>query len=102
MGSLMPPLALDDAMLDRLTNAAALLPANARDHFMRSVANRIADLHHPPGVAELEVAINFVLGTRGVSVGRAAFGKNTSRPGKNFSRTRADRHFRTIPGGVSK
>jgi hypothetical protein len=72
-GSNMPPLAFDDEMLDRLTNAAALLPSNARDGFMRSVANRISDPPYAPGMAELEQAISFVLGCRGIGGGFQAF-----------------------------
>jgi hypothetical protein len=69
----MPPLSFTDEMLDRLTAAAAMLPANTRNNFMRSVANRIADLRHPPGLPELEVAIAFVLNARGIGGGYQAF-----------------------------
>jgi hypothetical protein len=60
VGAVMPPLAFSDEMLDRLTNAAALLPVAARDGFMRSVANRLSDLPYEVGMAELENAISFV------------------------------------------
>lgn len=92
----MRPLALDDEMLDRLTDAAALLPAAQRGHFMRSVANRINHLPEP-GIADLETAIQFVLNTRGVSAPRRAFFTSNS-PDK--ARARAERQFRTT--GVSK
>jgi hypothetical protein len=91
----MPPLALDDAMLDRLTAAAALLPVAQRDHFMRSVANRINSLHRPPGMAELEVAISFVLNTRGIGGGFQAFTNKSS--DKVAARARADRQFLQFP-----
>jgi hypothetical protein len=87
----MPPLALDDAMLDRLTNAAALLPTNARDNFMRSVANRISDLPYPPGIAELEIAITFVLNCHGIGGGYGAFSNNKS--DKVVARAKAERSF---------
>jgi hypothetical protein len=90
-GSNMPPLAFHDEMLDRLTNAAALLPSNARDGFMRSVANRISDPPYPAGIAELETAIRFVLGTRGVTGGYGAFTNKTTN--KVVARARADRQF---------
>ena len=47
-GDLMQPLSFSDEMFDRLIGAAALLPQNARDNFMRSVANRINDLGYEP------------------------------------------------------
>lgn len=87
----MPPFAFDDAMLDRVMAAAALLPVNARDGFMRSVANRIANLRHPPGMAELEVAIQFVLNARGIGGGARAF--DCIRQDKVVARARAELSF---------
>ena len=87
----MPPFAFDDAMLDRLMAAAALLPVGARDSFVRSVGNRLAGLRFPPGLGELEVAIAFVLNTRGIGGGHQAFTTKTT--DRVVARTRADFHF---------
>jgi hypothetical protein len=38
------PLSLSDIQLERLLQAAELLPVHARDNFLRSIANRVADL----------------------------------------------------------
>jgi hypothetical protein len=54
------PLSLSDSQLERLLQAAELLPVNARDSFLRSVANRVADLPQV-GTAEIEAAIAVVL-----------------------------------------
>lgn len=87
------PLAFDDEMLARVLDAAALLPANQRDGFLRSVSNRLGNLPYPPGMAELEQAIVFILNARGVGGGRAAFFTNKSTD-RIAARTRADRSFR--------
>jgi hypothetical protein len=50
------PLSLSDIQLERLLQAAELLPVHARDSFLRSVANRVADLPQI-GAAEIETAI---------------------------------------------
>jgi hypothetical protein len=87
-------LAFDDIMLARVMDAASLLPVNARDGFMRSVANRISDLRHPPGMAELEQAISFVLGCRGIGGGFQAF--NHTRPQDQVvARIRAECQFQS-------
>jgi hypothetical protein len=87
------PLAFDDIMLARVMDAASLLPANQRDHFLRSVSNRLGDLPYQPGMAELEQAISFVLNCRGVGGGRGAFSNKIV--DKVAARARADRQFRT-------
>ena len=92
----MQPIAFTDEMLDHLTSAAALLPANSRDNFMRSVANRLNDLGYSPGIAELEQAVSFVLSCRGVSTPRTS---NKPQDSVAVARTRGDRHFRQ---GVSR
>jgi hypothetical protein len=63
------PLTLSDSQLERLMQAAAMLPVQARDNFLRSVANRVADLPRI-GTAEIEDAIAFVLAGRGIIAGR--------------------------------
>jgi hypothetical protein len=91
----MQPIAFTDEMMERLTTAAALLPANSRDGFTRTVINRISDLGYRPGLAELEVAIQFVLNARGVAGSRGAFTTKTKgAKSASLVRTRADRHFR--------
>jgi hypothetical protein len=62
------PLGLSDEQLDRLVSAAALLPPNARDRFVRSVANRVSVLPQI-GTAEIEDAITFTLASYGVVQG---------------------------------
>jgi hypothetical protein len=94
----MPPFVFDDEMMDRLMAAAALLPSNARDGFMRSVANRISDLPFQAGLPENEQAIAFVLGCRGVTGGFQAF-NNAKTTDRVAARARADLCFRT---GVSR
>jgi hypothetical protein len=65
---------LDDEQLDRVMDAAAMLPASRRDMFLRSVAGRVAGL---PGVgmAEIESAITFVLNSYGVAPGNSAIAR---------------------------
>jgi hypothetical protein len=89
----MPPLAFDDEMLDRVMAAAALLPVNARDNFLRSVANRVSDLPYQAGMPEIERAISFVLGCRGVGGGVTTFDR--IKQDKVVARARAERQFRT-------
>jgi hypothetical protein len=59
-------IALTTAELNAVTRAAALLPQNHRDQFLRSVANRLAD----PANGGLGAAITFVLASYGVAAGR--------------------------------
>ena len=87
----MPPFAFTSEQLDRVMDAASMLPANAQPSFVRSVANRVADLPYTVGTAEIEVAIRFVLGTRGVTGGFAAFTNKTT--DQVAPRARAERQF---------
>ena len=43
----MPPLSLNDEQMDFVTRAAAMLPPQQRDSFLRSIANRLADVARP-------------------------------------------------------
>jgi hypothetical protein len=67
---------LSDVEMDRLVDAAALLPVGSRDAFLRSVAGRVADIPRV-GLAELECAIAFVLASYGVSTGNRVFNRTT-------------------------
>jgi hypothetical protein len=55
-----------DAQLDRINSAAMLLPVNQRDHFVRSIAKRLADLPNP-NASDLRKAILFILSAKGIS-----------------------------------
>ena len=68
----MPLFALDDQQLERLMDAAAMLPAHQRDAFVRSVAGRVADIPNF-GIGEIECAIQFVLNHYGIAGGADAF-----------------------------
>jgi hypothetical protein len=59
-------LALSDQQLKTVETAAALLPVNARDTFLRSIANRLSDIATPSD-HDVATAVSFVLNTRGVS-----------------------------------
>ena len=91
----MPPFAFTDEMLDRITAAAALLPADSRSSFARSVANRLGGLPYQPGMAELETAIGFVLNTRGVGGSYQAF--QHIRQDAGVARARAELSFINAP-----
>jgi hypothetical protein len=71
----MMPLGFSDEQVDRLMDAAAMLPASRRDVFLRSVAGRLAGLPDV-GDAEFEQAINFVLNNYGVALGCNAITPN--------------------------
>jgi len=60
------PLALDDIQMSNLLAAAQLLPTNSRDAFLRSVANRLADIRNPTNT-DIGDAITFVLNSRSVA-----------------------------------
>jgi hypothetical protein len=64
------PLALEDDQLDRIIDAAALLPRGMRSDFLRAVANTVAG---KPNVTacDVEAAITTVLSAYGVATGRA-------------------------------
>ena len=59
-------IALDDGQMNQLLAAAELLPTNSRDAFLRSIANRLADIRNPTN-ADISDAITFVLNTRGAA-----------------------------------
>jgi hypothetical protein len=63
-------LTLTDHQLRQVQTAAAMLPVNARDSFLRSVANRLATIHQPND-HQVNSAISFVLGLRGIAVGQS-------------------------------
>jgi hypothetical protein len=63
---------LSDEELDRLMDAASMLPTHHRDSFVRSVAGRVADIPNF-GIAEIECAIQFVLSHYGIAGGADAF-----------------------------
>ena len=69
-----------------------MLPINARDNFLRSIGNWLADLPYPPSDADVQTAIDFVLFCRGVAVGVQAF-TNTNNTDKNVARARAELQF---------
>ncbi len=60
------PLALDDAQMSQLLGAAQLVPVNSGAIFLRSVANRLADVRDPSN-ADISNAITFVLNARGIA-----------------------------------
>jgi hypothetical protein len=66
---------LSDEELDRVMEAAALLPTHQRDAFLRSVAGRVAG-SPDVGMAEIESAITFVLNSYGVAPGNNAITRN--------------------------
>lgn len=65
------PLALTDAQLATVTEAAALLPPASRDHFLRSVTAVLSDYERPSDAAVCR-ALGLVLSERRVAVGREA------------------------------
>ena len=66
-------MSLSDHQMARVIEAAALLPVNARDRFLRSLAARLADLHRPSD-ADVMAAITLILGdSYGIAFGSAHF-----------------------------
>ncbi len=65
----MAPLSLSDAQLDRILAAAALLPQQKRDVFLRSVAGRVAH-SKTINTTTIQDAIAFVLALHGISKGQ--------------------------------
>jgi hypothetical protein len=65
-------LALTDNQLDLVQRAAALLPLHDRDHFLRSLANRMGNVAHPSD-HDVQDAVDFILNCRGIGGGHAAF-----------------------------
>jgi hypothetical protein len=63
----MRPIGLSDSQMDKVTQAAGLLPPQQRDHFLR-----LGDVVRPSD-SDICDAINFVLGCRGVAGGNQAF-----------------------------
>jgi hypothetical protein len=62
---------LDDEQMDRLMDAASLLPAHKRDAFVRSVAGRLAGLPRVT-ISEIDSATEFVLNSYGIAFGSNA------------------------------
>ena len=93
----MSPLSFTDHQIAQLKMVAAMLPANARDNFLRSISSRLVDLPYPPSDADVQAAIDFVLSCRGITRGFAVHQQQDHRQGRRSSR--ADRCFRT---GVSQ
>jgi hypothetical protein len=60
-------LALSDQQLAQVKAAATLLPVNARDLFLRSVAGRLSDITTPTD-NDVAAAVSFVLSCRGISM----------------------------------
>ncbi len=60
------PLALTSDQMSQLLGAAQLIPQGSRDSFLRSVADRLADIRDPSN-ANISDAITFVLSSRGVT-----------------------------------
>jgi hypothetical protein len=86
----MPPLSFDDAQMNRLMDAAALLPPGQRDAFLRSVAGRVAGMQCIIGMAEIESAIEFTLNAYGVIGGLAFKGLDKAA----IARRQAERSFK--------
>jgi hypothetical protein len=59
-------------IMNRLHDAAELLPAQQRPAFMRAVVNRVSD-SRPVEPRELDRAIQFALSRYGVAIGRNFF-----------------------------
>ena len=68
----MPPISFSDAEMDRIRDAAAMLPAEKRGQFLRVVANRLGGFHKPTP-ANIEQAIASALSAHGIAAGRGAF-----------------------------
>jgi hypothetical protein len=66
------PLSFSDEQLELVTRAAALVSPHDRDHFLRSIANRLGDTANPTD-GDIRDAIDFVLNCRGVGGGSRAF-----------------------------
>ncbi len=62
-------MALTDEQLDQVLSSAKLVNKNARDAYLKSIANRLHGVDTPTN-EQITAAIRFVLGTRGVYVGR--------------------------------
>lgn len=96
----MPLVSFTDDQIAKLKTIAALLPAGAaRESFLRSVGNRLADLPHPPNDADIQAALDFDLSCRSVAGGVQAFSNVKSTDKSAAASARAERQFRT---GVSR
>jgi hypothetical protein len=82
-------LSFDDTQKDRIFQAAALLPVERRNQFMRIVGNRLGDLPHQAQTADIEAAISFALPTFGIAIGGAASRKQPTDNLKKLRRQRA-------------
>jgi hypothetical protein len=83
----MAQLSFDDVQMDRIRDAASLLPTEKRDRFLRNVANWLGDLQAPTP-ADMELAITSALSAQGIAVGRRAFSKQ---PTDNLKKLRQQR-----------
>ena len=83
----MAPLSFSDVELNRIRDAASLLPTEKRDRFLRNVATRLGDLQAPT-YADIELAITRALSAHGIAVGRRAFSKQ---PTDNLKKLRQQR-----------
>jgi hypothetical protein len=63
-------LSLSDHQLKTLQQAAAMLPVNDRDTFLRSVGGRLSDIATPTD-RDIAHAVSFVLSCRGIAVGHS-------------------------------
>jgi hypothetical protein len=65
-------LGFSDLEMERIQAAAGLLPESQRASFLRSVGNRLASLPYQASIADVEIAIRFVLNAYGIAGGRRA------------------------------
>jgi hypothetical protein len=70
-------LSLSNHQLQQMQQAAAMLPVNGRDSFLRSVAGRLLAIDTPTD-SDVARALSFVLGLRGVAVGHAYHKENSN------------------------
>jgi hypothetical protein len=70
-------LSLSNHQLRQVQQAAAMLPLNARDSFLRSVAGRLSEIATPSD-AQVDHAVRFVLSCRGVACGRSGCAPRSS------------------------
>jgi hypothetical protein len=87
-------ISLDDLQMAQLRDAASLLPVEARDNFLRSVANRVNGCCDPSD-ADIHEAIEFVISARRISY-RTHFCLNDSSttPRSDWRPYRQSRRFR--------
>lgn len=79
-------LGFTDKQLRLVAEASSLLPPSRRDVFLRSVANRLADVADPSD-GQIAAAVDFVLSINGIGVGGS----------KHLRRNLVPRTERTFP-----